>query len=89
MHNVNKLDKILNDNTALFQEVIKEKQKEGKTPMVVIFCGADMKVETFHREGVDANMLRAFLQSANEWADRLANGATPDDYFPEDFKSKD
>lgn len=83
------INEIIKENTALFQEVIKEKLTEDKTPAIIIFISADNKIETFHREGTDAKMLRSFLQSAMEWADRLDAGEVGDDYFPENFKSKD
>ena len=82
------INEILEQNTAMFQEVIKEKLNEGRSPAVIIFVGADNTIEVFHREGTDANMLRMLLQKGMEWADKLEAGHTPDDYFPEGFKSK-
>ena len=38
-------NEIIQQNTTLFQEVIKEKLTEGKTPMVIIFIGANNDIE--------------------------------------------
>lgn len=79
---------IIQENTSLFQEVIKEKLKEGKTPAVIIFVGTDDAVETFHREGTNASILMGLLKAATEYAEKLKLGIGDRQYYPENFKSE-
>lgn len=80
--------KLIQESADMYIEIIKEQAKQRKIPAVILFIDEAGLVYPIHSEVMDANMLKSFLQTANQYADMLEDGTMPIQHFPKDFKSK-